>query len=355
MVLTKLPLLIDAHFHARDLKQKHKGTFETETKAALLGGVGTVLAMPNTDPYLTTRSAIVMARHIAEQRLYCDLGFYFGTVGTNLGEFEHFKPPRYGHDFVKGLKFYLDPTTGGMNISLDVAKRVFMAWNNDLPLLVHCEGGELTSKVIRLAEKYGRRVHICHVNLAEQVNAIRKAKQDGVDVTAEVTPHHLIFTEQDRERLGGYGFMKPPLATAKDVEALWAALRDQTIDIIATDHAPHSQREKEEQIPPSFGIISEPVFPVLWTHFSMRGWPVKLLIQLMHTKPAQIFGIQVDTNSFMEVDLDGSFVLEPEMIQSKAHSPYTGMQLWGLIQTINLHGIEVVRDRKIVAKNGKLI
>ena len=150
MALTRLPLLIDVHFHARDFGQKQKGTFETETKAALLGGCGTVIAMPNTDPALTTRSRIVKARHLAEGKLYCDLGFHFGTDGANLSEFEHFRPPKYGNDFVRGLKVYLDPTTGNLEIKgpklLDGIFQYWEgnnpSWDNSKPILVHAENLE---------------------------------------------------------------------------------------------------------------------------------------------------------------------------------------------------------------------
>lgn len=351
MATTSFPLLFDVHSHAdRGPEQEHKGTLETETKSALASGFGTILVMPNCKPEITTHKTLREARGRARNQIYCDVGFHFGTRGDNTQEFPHVWP------FVRGIKIYLDPTTGGMNIPLDKAERVFAAWSRGSPILVHCEGGNLIRQVIKLAETYRQRVHICHVNLAEQVGVIRQAKYNGIDITAEVCPHHLIFFQDDIEHLslGGYGVMKPPLATETDVEVLWQAIQDGTIDIIATDHAPHSAAEKESY-KPAFGVISEPTFSVLWTDFSARKLPIELLIKLMVTRPAQIFGLPIDTTSTMEVDLDSPFVLEPKMVQSKARSPYQGMQLWGRIRKIHLHGTLVFEDGEFLAREGRVI
>ena len=348
----KLPPMIDAHFHARDLGQKHKGTFVTETKAALAGGVGTVIGMPNTDPPLLSRSGLVKARKLAEGRIHCDLGFHFGTNAHNPLEFPAVK------DLVHGLKVYLNPTTGDLELKepRDI-ERVFVTWEVNKPILVHAEGADLLEKVLALAEKYKRKLHVCHVSLEEEVKLIHKAKRDGIRVTAEATPHHLIFTEDDVSSLGSYGIMKPPLATRHDVEALWWGIKDSTIDIVATDHAPHSLEEKASDTPP-FGVTCEPAFPVMWAQCSQRRVSIENLAFLMYFTPARIFGIQKGVDSEMEIDLDDEFTVEPWMIHSRAgHSPYVGRKARGRIRSITLHGTEVMRDGKILAdvRAGKVI
>lgn len=343
--------MIDVHNHGfRGSKWAHKGTLKTETESALVSGFGTVLTMPNSNPPIMTYNELAGVRERAREQAYCDVGFHFGSVGDNFLEFPHVWP------LVCGLKVYLGETTGGYKVSVSTAEKIFQAWTVDKPILVHAEGAVLLKKVLRLASKHDRQLHVCHVSLAEEIIAIRKAKRDGQNVTAEVCPHHLIFTQNDIEKLslGGYGIMKPPLATSSDVEALWGSLKDGTIDIIATDHAPHTAEEKEGY-KPAFGVISEPTFSVLWTHFSARKLPIDLLTRLTTIHPAQIFGIPIDTSSTMEVDLDSSFILEPEMVRSKARSPYQGMQLWGRIRKIHLHGTLVYEDGKFLKRNGRVI
>jgi len=351
MTTTILPLMIDVHSHAhRGPEWAHKGTLETETKSALVSGFGTVLTMPNSNPPIMTYDELIDVRGKARDQIYCDVGFHFGSLGDNTQQFSHV------WSYVHGLKLYLGQTTGGYQITINDAEGVFTNWTADLPILVHAEGALLVKQILKLAGEYNQRVHICHVSLAEQVTAVRKAKHSGQLVTAEVCPHHLIFTQDDIEKrsLGGYGIMKPPLATSKDQESLWEALQDGAIDMIATDHAPHAQYEKEGD-DPAFGVISEPTFSVLWTHFSERNLPIDLLTELTTNRPARIFGVLLDTGSTMEVDLDSSFVLKPKMIQSTARSPYTGKQLRGRIQKIYLHGTLVYENGEIIGREGRVI
>ena len=347
----RLPLLIDVHCHTRGLNQEHKGTFATETMASLAGGIGTVLTMPNTDPPIVSRSDLLRASEEAEGQIYCDLGFHFGANGQNIEEFAGIQ------DLVKGLKVYLNPTTGNLEITdISQVARIFSAWDTGKPILVHAEGGDKLSRVIDLARRFKRRIHICHVSLEEEVKLIAKAKRAGVMVTAEACPHHCIFNEDDLPHLGSYGIMKPPLGRPSDVEAIWSGIKSHTIDIIATDHAPHSLEEKLSGNPP-FGVIAEPAFSVMWMICSQRHVSIEHLAQLMYFQPARVFNIPTDRESEMEVDLDATFELTREMIHSKAsRSPYEGMRLRGRIKKAFLHGQPVIKDGEILPeKKGQLI
>ena len=350
--MTRLPLLIDAHFHARDLNQTHKGTFETETAAALAGGFGTVLAMPNTDPPLLSRSTLIRAQDKAAGKIYCDVGFHFGTNGRNTLEF------RKVGDLARGLKVYLNPTTGNLKLTGRRAiERVFKAWVLDKPILVHAEGPDLLETAIGLAGQYNRRLHVCHVSLEEEVELIHKAKRDGVKVTAEVCPHHCLFTENDLPWLGPYGIMKPPLGRPSDLEAIWLGIKVHVIDIIATDHAPHSPEEKASDNPP-FGVIGEPAFSVMWMVCSQRHVSIEDLAFLMYFNPARVFSIRTDDESYMEVDLNEEFEFTREMVHSKAgRSPYEGMKVKGRINRAFLRGVEVIRSGELLTdqKRGLII
>jgi len=342
---TNLPPLIDCHFH---LDPKKEGAFETETRAALMSGFGTVLVMPNTNPPWLTRDSLVELWGRAPGQLHCNVGLHFGTDGRNQLEFS------WSQGLVRGLKLYLGPTTGNLQVQdprrIDV---VFSTWPNGptgKPILVHVDDINLLRKVVALAFRHNQRLHICHVARAEEVSIIRKAKQrsDGKRITAEVCPHHCLFTEDDLPKLDRYGFISPPLGEKRDLDALWRGIRDGTIDIIATDHAPHSEEEKSSANPP-VGVIGEGAFSVMWMAFRQRGLPIEKLVEMMHVRPAEIFGIRPDGQSYMDVDLSDRFTFEREMIQSSAgRSPYEGMDVLGRIRSVVLHGVEVVRDGKIL-------
>jgi carbamoyl-phosphate synthase/aspartate carbamoyltransferase/dihydroorotase len=307
--------------------------------------------MPNTDPPIVSLDQLAEARRIAEENAYCDIGFNFGTRGDNLEELEKAYP------LVRALKVYLNPTTGNLMIEdPEKIRDVFASWPGQKPIMVHAEGREKVRLVIRQAATYSKRLYICHVSLVEQLEEIRYAKESGVQISAEVCPHYLIFTEEERSSLGPYGLMKPPLAGRADQNALWKAIEDGTIDIIATDHAPHSPKEKASDNPP-FGVISEPAFSVLWREFRRRGFPVTKLVQMMSDRPKALFDIESDTDSFMMVDLEEEYTFDNSMVHSKAGiSPYAGMKMLGRIHKVVLHGVEVVAEDQILdTPAGRLI
>lgn len=348
-MLTRLPLLVDVHFHARDFNQTDKGTFESETRAAVASGFGTVQCMPNTDPPILSLKQLEKARQIAEANAYCDIGFNFGTDGENFAEFDKV------YDLVKALKVYLNPTTGDLEIKeWTKLYEIFRAWPGEKPVMVHAEEAEQVKLAIGLAGRFNKRVHICHVSSAGQVEEVREAKGLGFRVTAEVCPHHLIFTQDYLEKLGAYGLMKPPLGSLKDREEVWLGLEDGTIDIIATDHAPHTRDEKASDKPP-FGVTGEQAFGLLWNivHWNRS---VEFLVDKMVTNPARIFDIKMDPRSYMMVDLDEEFIFDESMVHSKAgFSPYVGRRVRGRIHQVFLHGVEVVREGEILAREGRVI
>jgi dihydroorotase len=218
------------------------------------------------------------------------------------------------------------------------------------------KAAEITAvhRAIELARQTGAKVHIAHVSVKEAVDLIRRAKEEGVQVTAEVTPHHLTLTE---EAVGDYDTnakMNPPLRTAEDLTALREALADDVIDCIATDHAPHAIEEKETTFDDApFGIVGlETAVGVLWTELVHKAnFPIMRLVEAMSTKPCQILGLDGGTlregsrADVTVIDPEVEWVAHPEKFRSKGkNTPYTGWKLKGKVVMTICDGQVVFRD-----------
>src|SRR3989344_8988832 len=316
-----LPGLIDVHVHLREPGATHKEDFYTGTRAAVKGGFTFVIDMPN-NPGAPTISAERLEEKIAlSKKAVCEVGFHFGTNGKNLDEFSKI----WDNPRVFGLKIYMSHTTGELLISNDeLLINVFNAWKCSKPILVHAEGERL-EKAITLAKQYNRRLHVCHVSLASELDLIAQAKMTGMAISCGVTPHHLFLTE---------GKMKPPINSEQDKQALWSGIADQTIDLIETDHAPHLQSEK------AFGV------PGLETALGLMGLAIyekritnNDLIKLMHDNPKRIFNIPAwpagrpDTDGHIEVDFEKSYTVAGPYETKCNWSPFEGWTLYGKIET----------------------
>ncbi|MDO8503654.1 MAG: amidohydrolase family protein [bacterium] len=346
MSLLKLPGLIDPHVHFREPGATHKEDFTTGSAAALSGGVVAVIDMPNNPTPTVDRLSLENKEEIAKNKSLCDYGFHFGaSPNDNTSEFEKVK------DRVAGLKVYMNQTTGNLLIEDDqLIEKVFAAWPKDKPLLVHAEEGTC-EKALELAKKVGRRLHICHISLAHEIRLIKKAKEEGFPVTCEVTPHHLLLTQEDAKRLGPYGRMKPFLAGRTDVETLWENI--DFIDMVATDHAPHTREEKESDTPP-FGIPGlETAFPLMFTKVKEGRLQLQDLIRLMFDGPKKVFSIETAENTFIEVDPDEEYILSESDLKTKCGwSAFIGWKLRGGVKRVTIRGKLVYENGKILAKPG---
>lgn len=318
-MITKLPGLIDVHVHLREPGATQKEDFASGTAAAGRGGFGFVIDMPN-NPGAPTISIERLEEKIklADEKAVCDVGFHYGTNGNNLDTLEKAaQNPR-----VYGLKVYMNHTTG--ELLIENPEEIFKAWESPKPILVHAEGKQL-ELALELAQKYNRRLHHCHTSLASEVKLIAQAKQSGMRVSAGVTPHHLFLKPGD-------AVMKPPLATQHDQDALWEGLRNGTIDVIETDHAPHLLSEKEAGTA-KYGV------PGLETSLGLMGLAVhdkrltiNDVIRLMYLNPKRIFNITHDTGS-IEVDFSKSYTVDSSQFASKAKwSPFDGWILYGHVR-----------------------
>ncbi len=348
MSLVKLPGMVDVHTHLREPGAVVKEDFLTGTAAALAGGVTLVLDMPNNPIPTLSTSALWQKEKIASQKAVCDYGLIFGASLTdNTAEFAKIK-----HQ-VAALKIYLNQTTGNLLINnFSLLAKIFASWSFDKPIMVHAEGESLV-KAIALAKRYHKHLHCCHVSLKEEVELLKKAKEKGIRVTAEATPHHLFLTKQDGKKLGPFGLMKPPLASQRDVNALWQALKKGIIDLVATDHAPHTKKEKESGKPP-FGVPGlETALPLLLTAYKEGRLTLEEVIRLYSENPRRIFKLPNQPQTFIEVDLSKKFTIKNENLKTKCGwSPFAGWLVYGQVEKVVLRGKTVYNQGKVLVKPG---
>jgi len=336
-----LPGMIDAHVHFRDLGEAHKEDWLTGGQAAVAGGVTTVLEMPNTDPPAVTLE-VLREKLRRAQRSPVDFGLFVGITADNLkGLAELAREPR-----VVGFKLYMGETTGGLLIARrSLLKEAFCrAAETDRVLAVHAQRlGSPEAKDVEialdLAVLTGAKLHLCHLRTREGVELAYEAKRDGVDVTLETCPHYLHFTERDLEEKGALLKVNPPLATDEDREFLWEALRQGSIDILASDHAPHTLDEKSQPFERApFGLPGvETTLPLMLDAVYHHRLPLARLVEVFAERPAERFGL-VRRGRITEgyeadlviIDPEKRDRVERERLKTKCGwSPYEGFTLVG--------------------------
>jgi dihydroorotase len=341
--IIQLPGLIDPHVHLRDPGQTHKEDLLTGTSAALAGGFTTVLDMPNNTEPITTSERLEAKLALARAKAVSDIGFHFGTLGDNFDEFSKVI------DMVTGLKIYLNVTTGGFIIDKAKLLEIYQAWPSDKPILLHAEDdvSELVWATLQAAPKV---THMCHVSSRAELEFVIRAKDAGLPITCGVTPHHLFLTDKDAERLGPYGHMKPFLKPQADQDFLWQHL--DYIDVIESDHAPHTKAEKDSPTPP-FGVPGlETTLPLMLTAEAEGRLNRAQLIERLHTNPARIFNIIPDDTTHIEVDL-AEYEIKDADLQTKAGwSPFADRHVVGRVTKTVLRGQTVYENGKILAKPG---
>lgn len=341
-----LPGLIDAHVHLREPGGTHKEDFDSGTAAALAGGFTAVLAMPNTHPPLIDADSLARAQAAARAKARCDVGLFVGAGADNAGGAAALAAQACG------LKMYLDQTFGPLRLDdLAAMQAHFTRWPAARPIALHAEGRSLAAALL-LAAVYERRVHVCHVSLREEILLIRAAKQRGLPVTCEVTPHHLFLSRDDLPRLGaGRGEVRPRLAGPQDVAALWENL--EVVDCFATDHAPHTLAEKDGAEPP-------PGFPGLETALGLLLGAVadgrlslEALVERLHTRPRAIYGLPEQPETRVEVDPDAIWeVRAAEQHTRCGWTPFEGRRLRGRVRRVTLRGRLAYQDGKVLAPPG---
>ncbi len=356
--------LIDVHVHLREPGFEHKETIETGAKAAARGGFTTICCMPNTRPSIDSVETVTYildkAREAGMARVIPYGAITVRQLGKELTDFAGLKEA--------GIFALTDDGVGVQSTAM-MKKAMKAAKELGISIVAHCEDDDLlipgaalhdgevakrhglpgipsesesihVGRDILLAEQTGVHYHVCHISAKESVRLVRDGKRAGVNVTCEVTPHHLLLCDEDiPENLDTNWKMNPPLRSREDRAALIAGLKDGTIDMIATDHAPHTAEEKANGMARApFGIVgSETAFPLLYTHFVQTGeLTLKELVDLLTIKPAAAFGLpygRLEVGAVADltvIDLETEKKIDPATFASKGtNTPFAGWDCKG--------------------------
>lgn len=344
--MIRLPGLIDPHVHVREPGGTHKEDWDSATAAALAGGFTSILAMPNTRPPIVDNASLTHCLQSAEKKARCDYAQFFGAGPDNQASAAALAP------LAAGLKMYLDQTYGPLRLDeMTLWMEHFAKWPPDRPIVAHAESRTMAA-VILIADICKRPVHIAHVSLREEILLIRAAKERGIPVTCEVCPHHLFLTQEDIPRLGpGRSEVRPRLASPADRDALWENL--ETIDCFATDHAPHTQSEKDGDNPPPGFPGLETALPLLLTAVHAGRLTIDDLILRMHSNPRRIFDLAEQPDTWIEVDLDEAWQIPSGGFFTRCDwTPFAGWQVRGRLRRVVLRGRGAFYDGQVLAQPG---
>jgi len=375
MATIRLPGLIDAHVHLREPGYTHKEDFYSGTCAALAGGVTTVLDMPNTEPPTSTPQRLQEKVDLARAKAVCDVGLF---VGATVADLDAYLPAATRSC---GLKIYVNETFGSLRIEeLGLIHRLFRTWAARAaeldgwrpaataalttattlgPIAVHAE--ELMVPVcLSLCQLYDVPLHVVHVSRRSEIELIRAAKEKGLPVTCEATPHHLFLSEESFNRGGNRFDMRPRLAAPDDVEALWENL--DAIDIFATDHAPHTLPEKgmaedlpaSSDRPPLPGVPGvETMLPLLLTAVDAGRLELDDLLLRCVENPRLIYALPEQPQTWVEVDVDTVHVLSDELTRARCGwTPFAGRHVKGRVEKVVLRGQTVFDGEQVLAAPG---
>ncbi len=384
-----LPGVIDTQVHFREPGGEHKETLETGTKSAIAGGVTAVFEMPNTNPLTITPESLQWKLDKAAQASYCDYAFYLGGTAdyaAQLGEWENM-------DGVCGIKIFMGSSTGSLLTSEDDAieavlkngRRIvavhaedeqIMAENKaamldvldeaDLDVSLHpkwrsaASSANAVRRVVDIARKTGRRIHVLHITCAEELEILRENKDL---VTVEVLPNHLtLFAPDCYDTLGSKAQQNPPIREKNHQEALWRAVQDGKVDIIGSDHAPHTLDEKSAPYPasPSGTPGVQTMVPIMLDHVNNGRLTLERLVDLLCYGPQRVHQIagkgRIATGydaDFTIVDMNKVQKITDEDQHSKAGwSPYHGKDIKGWPVYTIIRGNTVMDHDEIMVEKG---
>ena len=380
------PGAIDDQVHFREPGLTHKANIETESKAALAGGITSFIEMPNTNPQTTTVEKLEEKFEIAANTAYANYSFMFGGTNDNLEEILKVDPKT-----VAGLKLFLGSSTGNMLVDdPKVLEKIFKS--TDMVISVHCEdeatirknlqahidqyGEDIpiekhpiirseeacylsSSKAIELAKKTGARLHVFHLSTGKETNLFsNKIPLKDKKITAEVCIHHLWFSDEDYSKKGTHIKWNPAVKTAKDRDQLWKALLDDRIDVIATDHAPHTLEEKSNvytQAPSGGPLVQHALVAMIEMHHKGKISLPKIAEKMAHN-PAILF--QVEKRGYIKegfyadlviVDLNNPWTVKKDNILYKCGwSPFEGTTFKSRITHTFLNGTLVYNNFKVL-------
>lgn len=390
-----LPGLIDAHVHLRDQQLAYKETFKTGTAAAAAGGITSVIDMPNNKPITMDVDSFRQRVKLAENEVLVNVGFN-SAFPHNLDEISELVKSG-----VIAFKVYLSNGLGGVNVDNDESLvRAFRSVSElNVPIMVHAEdrlmiqkqknkfvsSGKLDlmsyvishspeaeaksiERIISLVKQHNVSVHFCHLSSALGLFAIESAKKEGLPVTCEVTPHNLLLSTNQYDHSGSLALTDPPLRQPNDLEILWGAIKQGSIDLIASDHAPHTIAEKTANsiwdVSPGVPGL-ETTLLLLLNQVNKRHLSMAELVRVTAESPAVLFKLSnrgfLDEGNWADivvVDLKQETIIDSSLFQSKAkYSPFEGMHTKGKPVKTFVNGDLVMDDGEILSDciSGKII
>ena len=379
--LVVLPGVIDSQVHFREPGMEWKEDLETGSRGAVLGGVTSVFEMPNTRPTTTDAASLEDKLRRAKGRMHCDHAFYVGATHENahlLGELERLPG-------CCGVKTFMGASTGDLLIADDegveavlrairrraafhsedearLAERRPLARQGDWtshPEVRDVEAAvRSTTRLLGMAERLGKRVHVLHVTTAEEVELIGRHKRVA---TMEANPQHLTYTAPGiYERLKGYAQMNPPIREQRHQDGLWRGIAQGVVDVLGTDHAPHTKEEKEQPYPasPSGMPGVQTLVPVMLTHVASGKLSLERFVDLTAHGPQRIFGMADKGRlavgwdaDFTVVDLNARRTISSEdMATRSGWTPFDGFEAHGWPVATIIRGRTVMRDGEVTAE-----
>jgi dihydroorotase len=389
-----IPGVIDVHVHFREPGLTHKADIATESRAAVAGGVTSFMDMPNTRPQTTTQNLLEEKYRIAEKCSLANYSFYIGATDINLKELLNTSPHK-----VCGIKIFMGSSTGDMVVSnINALKDIYS--QAPLVIAVHCEDEEIiknnslkfrkkygenlhvkyhpairnteacyksSSLAVELAVKYNTRLHLLHISTEKELELLDSATPSAdKKITSEVSVHHLWYSDRDYEKLGTRIKCNPAIKSQSDKEALFKAMLEDRIDIIATDHAPHTIYEKNNsyfKAPSGLPMIQHSLAAMLEFYHQGRITLEKIVEKMCHI-PADIF--RIEKRGYIKegywadlvlLDLDHGWQVKPENILYKCKwSPFENLIFHSVVSHTFVNGNLVYKDGRIIESSyGKRI
>lgn len=374
-----LPGLIDAHVHLRDPGDPKVETIADGTRGAVLGGLVAVFDMPNTSPAITDRERLDWKRDYLQGQAWCDVGLYVGASKKNIAELAALElQPN-----VCAVKVFAGSSTGDLLVEDDASLEAVMrsgrrriAYHSEdeyrlqerkpqfhagMPHRNHMVWRDVecamlgSRRLMALARKTDRPAHILHVSTAEELEFLK----DYRDVcTVEVLLNHLTQTDEAYDRLGGYAVMNPPIRDARHMAAAWAAVADGTVDVVGSDHAPHSRAAKERPWPDGAAGLTgvQTIVPLMLDHVSAGRLSLSRLVDLMCAGPARVYGVTGKGRlaagydaDFTLVDMQKQRTIEESWIVSPCGwTPFAGQRCTGWPMMTIIRGEVAMRDDEVI-------
>ena len=377
-----LPGIIDTQVHFREPGSTDAEDLESGSRAAVLGGVTSLFEMPNTNPPTANLVEFEKKLKAAKNRMHSNYAFYFGATPTNTNQLAQLK----NVEGCCGVKLFAGSSTGNLLVDkeADIEKVIS---SSDRVVSIHSEDEDIiklrkkfirkgdvhshhewrnvecamssTRRVVKIAERYNKKIHVLHVTTKEEVDFLAMHKKN---VTFETTPQHLTLYAPDcYDNLGTYAQMNPPLRGKEHYDRLWTAIKNNIVDVLGSDHAPHLKANKDKEYPnsPSGMPGVQTILPVMINHVNNGKLSLNQLINLMCENPCRIFGIK--NKGFIKegfdadltiVDMNKEVTIKDEMIASKCGwTPFNNYKVKGFPVGTIVNGILVMSDGKILIES----